>query len=482
VAGAREPACKRPVRRRSAASPPALSERRPDARILDRNPEGAAPRGLWGDVDFLRNVYDRVNPQARHTQFADYHGHGWNFRAVYKRDREGNLLDAEGGNIVAPDDPEKFRKAGEGRIRPARRPEGQGGPHDGHPCREGHAVRRLPFRQDSHGNGYLYGEVANAVEIGCKDCHGTATAYPNLLTSGPARRPKGTNLALLSNETGKARFEWMETNDGRRVLIQRSIVDPNLEWEVSLVKDTLDPQPPALQPQGGAGEADVEGRRRDRPLHVRPRASPGRAGPQADEMACFTCHLSWTTSCAGCHLPIEANWKTKSHKYDGDRDPQLRHLQPAGRARRHVPARPPPDHQGQYHRAGALDLGAGPVARPTSTASGSTSSSRRSAPPASRARPSRRISRTRCERPRPRPAPTATSRRDDNNAIMAQLLLLGDQFRQLRRPQRLVGLEGGFEAVRVTEWDEPQAVIGSYLQRFAYPDFWRLTSTATSAS
>jgi hypothetical protein len=29
-------------------------------------------------------------------------------------------------------------------------------------------------------------------------------------------------------------------------------------------------------------------------------------------------------------------------------------------------------------------------------------------------------------------------------------------------------------AVRVTEWDEPQAVIGSYLHRYAYPDFWRM--------
>ena len=36
------------------------------------------------------------------------------------------------------------------------------------------------------------------------------------------------------------------------------------------------------------------------------------------EMACFTCHLSWTTSCGGCHLPIEANWKTKSHRYEGE--------------------------------------------------------------------------------------------------------------------------------------------------------------------
>ena len=34
-------------------------------------------------------------------------------------------------------------------------------------------------------------------------------------------------------------------------------------------------------------------------------------------MTCFTCHLSWTTSCAGCHLPIQANWKTERHHYEG---------------------------------------------------------------------------------------------------------------------------------------------------------------------
>src|SRR5690606_24773695 len=50
--------------------------------VLDRNPEGAAPRGKWADLDFLRNVYD-LNSELEHTQFADYHGHGWNFRAVF---------------------------------------------------------------------------------------------------------------------------------------------------------------------------------------------------------------------------------------------------------------------------------------------------------------------------------------------------------------------------------------------------------------
>ena len=63
---------------------------------------------------------------------------------------------------------------------------------------------------------------------------------------------------------------------------------------------------------------------------------------------------------------------------------------------------------------------------------------------------------------------------NDNNAIMAQLLLQGTNFVNFVGMHAWVGLEGGFEAVRVTEWDEPQAVIGSYLQRFAYPDFYRL--------
>lgn len=34
-----------------------------------------------------------------------------------------------------------------------------------------------------------------------------------------------------------------------------------------------------------------------------------------------------------------------------------------------------------------------------------------------------------------------------------------------------LGLEGQIAGVNVTEWDEPQAVIGSYLHRYAYPDW-----------
>ena len=62
--------------------------------LLERNPEGAAPRGKWADREFLSQVSE-MNDKLTDTQFADYHGHGWNFRAVFKRDRKGNLLDAD---------------------------------------------------------------------------------------------------------------------------------------------------------------------------------------------------------------------------------------------------------------------------------------------------------------------------------------------------------------------------------------------------
>ena len=54
---------------------------------------------------------------------------------------------------------------------------------------------------------------------------------------------------------------------------------------------------------------------------------------------------------------------------------------------------------------------------------------------------------------------------------MAQLLLQGTNFVNFLGRYVYVG-EGkeGFEAVAVTEHDEPQAVIGSYLHKLAYPD------------
>ncbi|MBA4163944.1 MAG: hypothetical protein C0510_04830 [Erythrobacter sp.] len=439
--------------------------------VLDRNPEGAAPRGKWADLDFLRNVYD-LNPKLKDTQFADYHGHGWNFRAIFKRDREGNLLD-EAGNVVDPDDPEKWRKEGEGKfVEPGVNP-GKAVHMMSIHAEKGMQCADCHFAQDSHGNGLIYGEVANAIEIGCKDCHGSANAYPTLLTSGPAAPPKGNNLALLRNPDGQRRFEWIDGADGRRRLIQRSIVDPKLEWEISLVRDSVDPGSPLFNAKAARAK-----------LMSRMGAETGKFEfgigiPEQDrahrdpEMACFTCHLSWTTSCGGCHLPVEANWKSEVHKYEGETTRNFATYNP------------------QVARDEMFQLGKHQTTKGNQTAPVRSSSAL--------VLSSTNINRERIYVQQPpisaigfssqafaphfphtvRKTETKTctdchlSANDDNNAIMAQLLLLGTNYVNFVGLNAWTGQEGGFSAIRVTEWEEPQAVLGSFLHRYAYPDYWR---------
>ncbi len=440
--------------------------------INDRNPEAAAARGKWGDLEFVRNVYD-LNPKLKDTQFADYHGHGWNFRAIFKRDREGNLLDAD-GKIVDPDDPEKWRKEGEGKFVPAGVNPGKAVHMMDIHAEVGLQCADCHFEQDSHGNGLIYGEVANAIEITCKDCHGTPDAYPTLRTSGPAAPPEGHDLSLLRNPDGKRRFEWMEGADGRRKLIQRSIVDPKLEWEMSLVKDSVDPATPVFNAKAARAKlvsrygAETGNFEFGTGIGIDDRAH------RDPEMACFTCHLSWTTSCGGCHLPIEANWKTKSHRYEGGETRNFATYNPQV-------ARDEMFQLGKHQTTKGNQVA--PVRSSSALVLSSTNINREriyvQQPPISAIGFSSQAFAPHFPHTvRKTETKTCTdchlSAKDDNNAIMAQLFLLGTNYVNFVGLNAWTGLEGGFQATRVTEYDEPQAVIGSYLHRYAYPDWWGL--------
>ena len=66
------------------------------------------------------------------------------------------------------------------------------------------------------------------------------------------------------------------------------------------------------------------------------------------------------------------------------------------------------------------------------------------------------------------------SKAGDNNAWMTQLLLLGTNFMNFMGRYIYVATgKKGYEAVAVTEHDEPPAVIGSDLQKLAYPDDYK---------
>jgi hypothetical protein len=60
----------------------------------------------------------------------------------------------------------------------------------------------------------------------------------------------------------------------------------------------------------------------------------------------------------------------------------------------------------------------------------------------------------------------------DNNAILAQTLGFGGDYIDFMGHFTYLGGQGGVEAIKVTEWEEPQAVIGSFLHETAYPDWF----------
>src|SRR5437667_228733 len=417
------------------------------------NPDGAAVRGRWSDPEFLANVTE-LNPRLTRTQFADFHGHGWVFRAVFKQDRKGQLLDGAGA-AVQPDDPERFKKAVHLR--------------DIHLEKGMHCVD-CHFKQDVHGNGKLYGETRAAIEITCTTCHGTIQQRATLKTSGPAAPAGGTDLSSLRTPFGQRRFQWLG-----EALTQRSMVTEGLQWTVTQVADTIDPASPwaRANPERSAKSRLAKTLRRDGAAWGTAVAKEGEARELAHadaRMTCQSCHTSWVTSCFGCHLPMRANRRKPMLHFEGDTqrnwtsynfqtirdDVFMLAIDPTVMKHRVSPAR----------SSCAVLVGSQNQNREwvysqqqTVSAEGFAGHAFSTFVPHT-VRATETKSCTDCH----------VSARNDNNAWMAQVLMLGTNFYNFLGRYIYVA-EGarGLEAIAVTERDEPQAVIGSELHRLAYP-------------
>ncbi len=467
------------------------------------NPEEAAARGLWGDPEFLKNVSD-LNPALRHTQFADFHGHGWVFKAVFKKDRQGTLLDHRNQPI-----PEKTTDALMAAVAPPNDEEKKNGKQrdcvpvhlmDIHMEKGMHCVD-CHFYQDGHGDTKLYGEVRAAIEIQCIDCHGDATRTlvskvdeqiknnqpPKLPTSGPASAKEPTNLLALRTTFGEPRFEIKRAPGKKPVLIQRSNVEKHVFWEVTQTADTIDPNHPEYNPRSHIAKTvrlDSDGAMRwgDGP-------HDGRCAHQNGNMSCIACHSSWNPSCFGCHLPQKANVKT----------PNLHNLGEVSRNRVSYNFQTLRDDVYMLARDGNVTGNRiGPARSSCAIHVGSYNGNRESiyvqqqtisseglsgiafstnVPHTVRGGPdwqdslgnvgsgvSETKSCTDCH----------VSNAEDNNAVMSQLLMQGTGFTNFIGKYCWVGAgEHGMEAIVVTEQSEPQAVIGSTLHSIAYPENYK---------
>ncbi len=472
-----------------------------------RNPEGSSLKGLWSNLypeekshagevsgtDFLvRSGEPRkgdgkstLNDRLKHNQFSDSHGHGWMFRAVHKKDKQGNLLDINGVK-VNPDDPDKWAKTVHLKDIHLER---------GMQCVDCH------FVQDVHGDGKLYGEVRNAIQITCIDCHGTYDSYATLLASGPAANPdpKFRERRIENGPNGK-RFKW-EEEDGVRKLYQTSAMDPNIRWEVVQTMDTINPDSAwSKDPKNQTASARSRFAKTVQNTHKgdgrftwgdiptkefggKKVMDESKLSHAYSEMECYTCHTSWMTSCAGCHLPMKANQRTpmlhnenlyarnwtqynyqvlRDDTYQLGRDSAVKAMatgrDPVKQGGKIVPIR----------SSSAVIVSSQNAAREwiysqqqTVSAEGySGQAFNPHFPHATSGRGTTKMC-TDCH----------ISKDNTNNAWMAQLLLQGTNFVNFLGRYVYVAEGGdGLEAIVTTERPDPQAVFGSHLHRLAYPD------------
>jgi hypothetical protein len=415
-----------------------------------RNPEGAAPRGLWSDPKFLQQVGSpQFNKQLHESQFADFHSHGWVFRAVFKRDRKGDLLDAD-DKVVSPGDPQKFDKAVH--LKDIHLEKGM-------QCIDCH------FEQDNHGNGKLYGEPRAAIELDCVDCHGTVEKHASLLTSGSAAPAGGTHLEIMRTPWGERRFEWRAGK-----LYQRSMMDANVAWEVVQTLDTITPGSAHYNEKSRwAKTVQTDGTTwGDVPSDESHLAHPN------SKMTCYACHTSWTTNCFGCHLAMTSNqrkpmlhneglltrnWTNYSFQVLRD-DGFMLGIDGTVTGHRIAPARSSCAILVSSQNANRDWLY---YMQQTVSADGFAGTAFSTfVPHTVRAKETKS-----CE-------DCHLTSRNDNNAWMAQVLLQGTNLVNfMGRYIYVANGSKGFDAVAATEHDEPPAVIGSYLQRLAYPDDYK---------
>jgi len=440
------------------------------------NPEEGSLRGKWSDPEFLAQTAD-LNPQLKHMQFADFHGHGWVFRSVFKRDREGHLLDHK-GKIIEDETTAKLNYA---MLHPDCRVEKDGMPvhfMDIHLEKGMHCID-CHFKQDNHGNTKLYGEVRAAIEITCEDCHGTAYQRATLRTSGPAAPDKsgsnpmgGTDLTLLSTPSGKPRFRRVGGPNGK--IIQTAMVEKNgdqpRQWEVPQVIDTITPGHPRYNEKSHlAKTVRFEGDQitwGDKPK------DPKSCAHDNKKMSCASCHSSWNPSCYGCHLKQRANMKMPGLHNDGDvsrnytsynfqtlrDDVYMLAKDSTVTGNRINPVRSAcAVHVSSYNNNRESIY----VQQQTISADGlSGIAFSTNVPHTVRGKDGTK----QCN-------DCHLSKAEDNNAIMAQLLMHGTNYTNWIGQYCWVGAgEHGMEAVVVTERDEPQAVIGSTLHKLAFPE------------
>ena len=248
--------------------------------------------------------------------------------------------------------------------------------------------------------------------------------------------------------------------------MQNSMVVPGRWWRVPQTLDTVTP---------GSRDYNEKSRyaktiRKDNATWGDVPADDNQLAHRDNDMTCFACHSSWVTSCFGCHLSMQANRKMPNrHNEGGDSRNFTQYnfqvlrddIFMLGRDGTVTGNRVAP-----VRSSSAVLVSSQNQNREWIYSQQQTTSAEGFAGQAFNTHVPHTVRATETKAC----SDCHVSAKNDNNAWLAQVLLQGTNFVNFMGRYVYVAADDALEVVVATEHTEPQAVIGSTLQKIAYPD------------
>jgi hypothetical protein len=166
---------------------------------------------------------------------------------------------------------------------------------------------------DLHGDGFLSGANAAAVEIECQDCHGTTKKYPWELPIGYSDEFNTTKA------TGEPRGV---AQDVAKYLMQGFV--PKKE-DGYILTARGNPLPKAVKKGNKiimhlASGKDIELKplkllKKEEALSKKALVAMDSIDAHTSKMECYTCHATWAPQCYGCHVKIDYSGSKQNPDY-----------------------------------------------------------------------------------------------------------------------------------------------------------------------
>ncbi len=156
---------------------------------------------------------------------------------------------------------------------------------------------------DMHGDGFLTGANAAAVEVECQDCHGTTGKYPWELPIGYSDEFNTSEAKGEPRGTTKTIAEYLKmgtTHDPKDGHLLTARGNPLIHTAKHGNHVTIH-----LASGKDIELAPLKALKEEKKLSEKALVAMDQISAHTQNMECYTCHATWAPQCYGCHVKID---------------------------------------------------------------------------------------------------------------------------------------------------------------------------------